>query len=160
MELSTYIKTCKYYMNLDLRCAYIHTNNRFHTWQFSQHFTVGEIVQVHVYTRYIWTILPLPILHSLTDCLLSSFSVDSRKHVVCLFTYMNPIFCPAWLCQQSSWNRNLSVVRPSVSQLSLDLMHGFLSIFGCCFLSLSHTLGCFFEKKNLIFYEYFLFSLT
>ena len=35
----------------------------------------------------------------------------------------------AWLCQQRSWNRNLSVVRPSVWQLSLNLMHGFLSNF-------------------------------
>ncbi len=44
------------------------------------------------------------------------------------------IFSSAWLWQQSSWNRNLSVVRPSsVSQLSLNLMHGFLSYFGCCF---------------------------
>ncbi len=49
------------------------------------------------------------------------------------------IFSSAWLCQQSSWNRNLSVVcrpsvvRPSVSQLSLNSLHGFLSNFSCGF---------------------------
>ncbi len=48
-------------------------------------------------------------------------------------------FCSASLCQQSSWNRNSSIVcRPpicclSVAQLSQFLMHGFLSNFGCCF---------------------------
>ncbi len=40
--------------------------------------------------------------------------------------------------KQRSWNWNLciicpSVVRPSVSPLSLNLMHGFLSNSGCCF---------------------------
>ena len=43
------------------------------------------------------------------------------------------IFSSAWLCQQSSWNRNSSVVRPSVTQLSLNLMRLFLYNFGCCF---------------------------
>ena len=47
------------------------------------------------------------------------------------------IFSSAWQCQQSSWNRNLSIpvrpstVHPSVLQLSLNLMHRFLSKFGC-----------------------------
>ena len=38
------------------------------------------------------------------------------------------LFSSAWLCQQSSWNRNSSVVRPSVAQLSLNPMHGFFQI--------------------------------
>ena len=42
------------------------------------------------------------------------------------------IFSSAWLCQQSSWNRNSSVVRPSSvvclwHRLYLNLWHGFLS---------------------------------
>ncbi len=43
----------------------------------------------------------------------------------------------AWLRQQSSWNRNSPVVRPSAvrlwHRLSLNLLHGFLSNFGSCF---------------------------
>ncbi len=45
-------------------------------------------------------------------------------------------FSSAWLCQQSSWNRNSSVVRPSVRlwhRLSLKLLYGFLSNFSCGF---------------------------
>ena len=57
------------------------------------------------------------------------------------------------------WNRNLSVVlRPSVSQLSLKLMNGFLSDFGCCF-PWAIPSDVFWIKKNWIFYEYFLFAL-
>ncbi len=77
------------------------------------------------------------------------------------------IFLAAWLCQQSSWNRNSSVrpfvVRPSVSQLSLNLMHGFLSNFSCGFpWAIRSDVFFNFWKKNvfLIFYEYFSFSLT
>ena len=66
------------------------------------------------------------------------------------------IFSSGWLCQQSSSNRNLSVVcRPSVSQLSLNLMHGFLFNFGCCFPWAIHSdVFWIFEKKNvfLIFF--------
>ena len=48
---------------------------------------------------------------------------------------IGPLFSSAWLCQQKSWNRNLSfVVRLSVSQFSLNLMRGLLSNFSCCFL--------------------------
>ncbi len=46
------------------------------------------------------------------------------------------IFSSAWLCQQSSWNRNLSVIRPSIRlwhRLSPNFMHGFLSNFSCGF---------------------------
>ncbi len=47
------------------------------------------------------------------------------------------IFSSAWLCQQSSLNRNSSIVRrPSVRlwhRLSLKLLHGFLSNFSCGF---------------------------
>ncbi len=43
----------------------------------------------------------------------------------------------AWLSQQSSWNWNLSVIRLSSVRPSsvtpLNLRHGFLSNFGCCF---------------------------
>ena len=75
----------------------------------------------------------------------------------------------AWLCQQSSWNRNLSVVcrpssvigrpsvRPSVSQLSLNLiMHAFLSKFGFCFpWSIRSDVFLIFEKK-MVFFFYFI----
>ena len=57
----------------------------------------------------------------------------------------------------------LSVVHPSGAQFSLNLMHGFLSKFGCCFLW-AIRLDIFFnfwKKKSFwIFYEYFLFWLT
>ena len=43
------------------------------------------------------------------------------------------LFSSAWPCQRTSWNQNLSVICLSVSQLSLNLMHGLLSNFGCCF---------------------------
>ncbi len=45
---------------------------------------------------------------------------------------LQAIFSSAWLCQQSSWNRNSSVC-PSLVQLSLNLMYRFLSNFGWCF---------------------------
>ena len=54
----------------------------------------------------------------------------------------------AWLCHQSSWNRNSSV-RPSyVSQLSLNLMHGFHSNFICGF---SRTI----RRGNVYFVNFF-----
>ncbi len=54
-------------------------------------------------------------------------------------------FSSAWLCQQISWNRNLCVVcrpssvRPPVSQLSLNLMHGRISSKFWLLLPLRHT---------------------
>ncbi len=58
-----------------------------------------------------------------------------------IFPHKILIFSSAWLCQQSSWNRNSSVVRrpsvvrPSVvrlwHRLSLKLLHGLLSNFSC-----------------------------
>ncbi len=50
-----------------------------------------------------------------------------------------PIFSSAWLCQQSSWNRNSYVVRRMSyvvrpwHRLSLKLLHGLLSNFNCGF---------------------------
>ncbi len=72
------------------------------------------------------------------------------------------IFSSAWLCQQSSWNRNSSIVR-LWHRLSLKLLHGFLSNFSCGFPWAICPDGLFvFEKKIKIlnFYEYFSFSLT
>ena len=71
---------------------------------------------------------------------------------------------------KSKFVRRLSfVVRPSVSQLSLNLMHGFLSNLGCHNVASPGPYpGLIFEflKKKfffvlfLIFYKYFSFSLT
>ena len=78
------------------------------------------------------------------------------------------IFSSAWLYQQSSCNRSSSVVgpfvhRPSMSQLSLTLIHGFLWNFSCCFLLvIRQDLFEFLKKmgRGRIFYEYFSLSLT
>ncbi len=65
---------------------------------------------------------------------------------------------------KSQFVRRLSSVRPSVSQLSLNLMHGFLSNFSCSFpWAINSDVFLIFEKTFfffLIFYEYFSFSLT
>ena len=56
-----------------------------------------------------------------------------------------------------------SVVRPSVAQLSLNLMHGFLSNFGCWFCwAICSGVFAIFENFFFfwIFYESFSFSLT
>ncbi len=73
-------------------------------------------------------------------------------------------FSSAWLCQQSSWNRNSSVVRASSvvrlwHRLSLKLLHGFLSNFSCGFPWAICPDVCFsfLRKKNS---EYFSFSVT
>ena len=76
------------------------------------------------------------------------------------------VFSSAWLCHQSSWNRNLPVVRrPSVRlrhRLSPKLLHGFLSNFGCDFpWAICPDFFIFWKKEMfLIFYDYFSFSLT
>ncbi len=71
------------------------------------------------------------------------------------------IFSSAWLCQQSSWNRNSSVVRPSAirlwHRLSLKILHGFLSNVSCYFpWAISPEVFWTLE----FFYEYFSISLT
>ena len=73
-------------------------------------------------------------------------------------------FSSASLCQQSSWNRNSSIVRPSVCGIYY-LWTYCVDFFQILVLaSLGHMPGRFwsFEKKNdfWIFYKYFLFSLT
>ncbi len=80
--------------------------------------------------------------------------------------YSYCIFSSAWLCQQSSWNRNSSVVRPSVRpsvrlwhRLSLKLFHGFLSNFSCGFSwATCPEVFFIFEKKNSMIC--FILSLT
>ncbi len=72
-------------------------------------------------------------------------------------------FSSAWLCQQSSWNRNLSVVhRLSVHVAIISEPNARISFKLWLLLPLSHTLGLFFwivEKKK-DFCEYFSVSLT
>ena len=65
------------------------------------------------------------------------------------------IFSSAWLCQQSSWNQNSSVVLQPVARLchqrlSLNLSHGFLSNF-ISWLPWTICPGVFwiFEKKSI-----------
>ncbi len=54
-----------------------------------------------------------------------------------LTTYFFSLFSPAWICEQRSWNWNLSVVcrlsvrRPPVPSIICELR--FLSNFSCCF---------------------------
>ncbi len=65
-------------------------------------------------------------------------------------------FTSAWLCQQSWWNRNSSVDRPSVVRLwyrlSLKLLYGFLSNFTCGFpWAMPQEVFWIFEK-NIFFY--------
>ena len=82
-------------------------------------------------------------------------------------------FSSAWLCPQSSWNRNLSVVcrpssvRPPVRPSSVRVAiisepNARISFKFWLLLPLSHKLGCFFFAflKKKFFYEYFSFSLT
>ncbi len=52
-------------------------------------------------------------------------------------------------------NQNLPIDRPAVSQLSLNLMHRFLSYFGCCFFwTIWRGIFLYFKKK-IVFYEIF-----
>ncbi len=66
-------------------------------------------------------------------CVEKQWTMDSHEFICTGNHGPFTVFSSAWLCQQSSWNHNLSVVRPSVSQLSLNLTHGFLSNFSCGF---------------------------
>ncbi len=70
------------------------------------------------------------------------------------FDFFMNIFGSVWLCQQSSWNRNLSVVRPSVClwhRLSLKLLHGFLSNFSCGFpWAICRDVVFIFVKKKIL----------
>ena len=76
--------------------------------------------------------------------------IDNCLHNLC--TIDTQLFSSAWLCQQSSWNQNLSIVRPFVSQLSLNLIHRFLSNFGCCFpWAIRSDAFWIFEKKKFHF---------
>ncbi len=75
------------------------------------------------------------------SCRQLNYSPESFQHIQetgCTDTWdmeihyvYTSVFSSAWLCQQRSWYgvfvRRPSVRRPSVSQLSLNLMHGFLS---------------------------------
>ncbi len=69
------------------------------------------------------------------------------------------IFSSAWLCQQSSWNRNsFGVRRPSVRlwhRLPLNLLHGFLSNFSSGF-----PWAICPDEIFRNFYEYITFLLT
>ena len=62
------------------------------------------------------------------------------------------LFSSAWLCQQSSWNRNSSVVRPSVVRVAIiSEPNTRISFEFWLLLLLSHTLALFFlnfSKKN------------
>ena len=68
------------------------------------------------------------------------------------------IFNSAWLCQQSSWNRNLSVVcrpsvrRPSVRVAMISEPNSRISFKIWLLLPLSHTLGRFFFCFDFIFF--------
>ena len=66
------------------------------------------------------------------------------------------IFCSAWLCQQSSWNRNLSVLvrRPSVVRPSLNLMHYFQILVAATPKPYARTFFEFLKKKY--FFIFFL----
>ncbi len=87
-------------------------------------------------------------------------------------TFCTNLFSSAWQCQQSSWNRNSSiVVRTSVlsvvrlwHRLSLDLLHGFISNFSCCFSGPYARISLECLKKKMLFWGYlstiFSFSLT
>ncbi len=75
------------------------------------------------------------------------------------------LFSSAWLCQQSAWNRNSSVVRPSVC--GIDYHWSYCMDFFHILVVASHgpyaqTFFFFFifEEKKFFFYEYFSFSLT
>ena len=46
--------------------------------------------------------------------------------------------------------------RPSMTQLSLNLMHGCLSNFGCCFPQANYARTLFEFKKNVFFFLFFL----
>ncbi len=85
----------------------------------------------------------------------SFFLIYSRHiHPKEIYIFQKHFFSSAWLCQQSSWNRNLSVVRPSVSQLSLNFMHRFLSNFSCGFpWAICSDIFWIFEKK--FFFDFF-----
>ncbi len=81
------------------------------------------------------------------------------------YPFMN-IFSSAWLCQQSSWNRNSFVIRPSsicgIDYLSHHCMD-FFQILVVASLCHMNRLVFIFEKNFFwggFFYEYFLFSLT
>ncbi len=73
-------------------------------------------------------------------------------------------FSSAWLCQQSSWNRNSSVVRLSVC--GIDYLWSYCMDFFQILVVASpgpyaQTFFSFLKKKKFwIFYKYFSFSLT
>ncbi len=88
-------------------------------------------------------------------------------------TQIRCIFSSAWLCQQSSWNRNSPFIRrPPVvrsssvvrlwHRISLKFLHWFLSNFSFCFPwdICPDTFLIFQFLFFFIFYEYFLFSLA
>ncbi len=58
-------------------------------------------------------------------------------------------FSSAWVYQQSSWDHNLAIVFPSVRrQLSMNLMHGFLSNFISYFPKPHAQMVLNFRKQN------------
>ena len=68
-------------------------------------------------------------------------------------TYWRLIFCSAWLCQQSLWNRNLSVVRPSSVRVAIiSEPNARISFKFWLWFPLGHMLGLFFY-----FWFFFLF---
>ncbi len=82
----------------------------------------------------------------------------SRQQMIQL---VSCLFSSTWLCQQSAWNRNLSVIHSlSVSQIFLYLTCGFLSNFSCS--SPGPSARTFFswifekkKKKLSMFYTFF-----
>ncbi len=70
-----------------------------------------------------------------------------------LWSVMIIIFSSAWLCQKSSWNRNLSVVRPSVRVAIISELNARISFKFWMWLPLGDTLGLFlnFWKKEVFF---------